>query len=53
MIDVKVVMDKDMVEIFIEERAAFTYRVYEKTGSMKSDLWHKTGKWIFFLILKS
>ena len=47
MIDVKVVMDKDMVEIFIGERAAFTYRVYEKTeyeiGFMAQD-----GKVDFF-----
>ena len=46
-IDVKVVMDKDMVEIFIGERAAFTYRVYEKTeyeiGFMAQD-----GKVEFF-----
>ncbi|MDD2980548.1 MAG: glycoside hydrolase family 32 protein [Hespellia sp.] len=30
-IDVKVLIDNDMVEIFVGERAAFTYRVYEKT----------------------
>lgn len=31
LIDVKVIIDDDMVEIFIGEKAAFTYRVYEKT----------------------
>lgn len=30
-IDVKVIIDRDMVEIFIGEKVAFTYRVYEKT----------------------
>lgn len=29
-IDIKVVIDKDMIEIFAGERIAFTYRVYEK-----------------------
>ena len=30
-IDIKLVIDDDMVEIFMGEKAAFTYRVYEKT----------------------
>lgn len=29
-IDVKVIIDRDLVEIFIGERVAFTYRIYEK-----------------------
>ena len=30
-IDIKVVVDDDMIEIFMGEKAAFTYRVYEET----------------------
>ncbi|MGF6989467.1 beta-fructofuranosidase [Lachnospiraceae bacterium PF1-21] len=30
-IDLKVIIDHDLVEIFVGERIAFTYRVYEKT----------------------
>lgn len=31
-IDIKIIIDDDLVEIFIDRKIAFTYRVYEKTN---------------------
>lgn len=40
-IDIKVIVDHDMIEVFVGEQAAFTYRIYEKplyeTGLVAQD----------------